>query len=279
VLLETLGPEKYIPTTLLLLAEKGSQANEKNKTAITGFAADLVNSFAIAARLTAISSFLSLILSIPRTPDEESNLPIDVKTLSKETLAALRLASLAMVAQVVESRSLQAGVSRAFAAGDATFVEFDYFSPIVEKLLLLTAKKRKDTAKLAHAAMDGVFSVLPIQMVTTIVETFIKSNKDVKVTTNMITIASDRLAKTSTSDGSTKSALSLLLTLLKDVVESGDVESSVTALGCVGRLSRVHGKSDLTVFESMVQSVVSHGVNSGDVIVQDAAVECLLAML
>lgn len=47
-MLETLGPEEYIPVALFLLAEKGRQMI---KTAITEFGADLLNSFPLETRL------------------------------------------------------------------------------------------------------------------------------------------------------------------------------------------------------------------------------------
>jgi hypothetical protein len=52
VLLETLGPNQHLPTALFPLAEKGCQANEKSKSAMTEFGADLMNSFHLSTRLT-----------------------------------------------------------------------------------------------------------------------------------------------------------------------------------------------------------------------------------
>jgi U3 small nucleolar RNA-associated protein 10 len=52
VLLETLGPDQHLPTALFLFADKGCQANEKSKAAVTEFGADLVNSFPLSTRLT-----------------------------------------------------------------------------------------------------------------------------------------------------------------------------------------------------------------------------------
>jgi hypothetical protein len=57
VLLETLGPEEHIPTALLLLADKGkgrpaeTEKKKKDKDAMAEFAADLLNSFPLTARL------------------------------------------------------------------------------------------------------------------------------------------------------------------------------------------------------------------------------------
>ena len=52
VLLETLGPEKHLSSALLQFGEKGSQAKDSGKAAVTEFAADLINSFPLATRLT-----------------------------------------------------------------------------------------------------------------------------------------------------------------------------------------------------------------------------------
>lgn len=54
VLLETLGTDEHLPTTLFLLAEKCCQSNEKNKTTNAEFGGDLLNSFSLSSRLTVL---------------------------------------------------------------------------------------------------------------------------------------------------------------------------------------------------------------------------------
>jgi hypothetical protein len=297
-LLETLGPEEHIPIALFLLADKGHQTEkskpspaDKNKAAMTEFGADLLNSFALTARLQAIEIFLKLVAWIPQDPAEDfGHLPIDIKSHSKDQLAALKLECLGIVARFFGSSSLQNGVSRAFATGDVALMTADFFSPIVEKLLQLSQTNQKgticqflltlDESKSVHAALEKVFAVLPLQAVAKLVETFLDTNRDTKVTSSMISIASNRIARGGTSDVTLKPALRLLLSLLNDLVKSGDdVEAAAVAFDCIGKLCRVHGKSELSMFEATLPAIVGHGVNSDNAVIREKGVNCLLQML
>ena len=130
---------------------------------------------------------------------------------------------------------------------------------------------------LVHAALDGVFAVLPLQLVANIVETFLKHN--INVSSSMISIASDRLAS-SVSDVTLKPALTLLLSLLNDLITSADdTDAIVVALGCIVKLSRVHGKGELPLFEAILPAIVARGVGNDNRVVKEKSVNCLFAML
>ena len=76
---------------------------------------------------------------ISRDDSEDiGSLPIDVKSYSPEKLASLKNECLAAVIAVVNSSSFKGNVTRVFAAGDISSINTDHFSPIVEKLLLLS---------------------------------------------------------------------------------------------------------------------------------------------
>jgi len=55
VLMETVGPDEYLSTTLFLLAEKFCQGKERSKAANAEFGVDLLKSFSLSTRLTALS--------------------------------------------------------------------------------------------------------------------------------------------------------------------------------------------------------------------------------
>jgi hypothetical protein len=238
-----------------------------------------------------MDGFLNLIVLIPQEMSEDiTTLPLSIKLHSKDDLAALKNKCLAILAEVIGSRSLQNGVTHAFAIGDVSFIANDYFSPIVEQLLVLSSTNRKgisfvdgltlDNAALIHVSLDGVFGVLPLQWVADIVGTFLETKTDVRITSSMITIASDRLARDAVTLVALKPALSRLLSLLNDIVQSADdVEATRVALGCIGKLSRVHGKTELPLFETIVPAIVSRGIGNESRIVKEQAVNCLFAML
>lgn len=50
-LVEALGPEQHMHLALMSLAEKCCEDKERNKTTLTEFAVDLVNSFSLETRL------------------------------------------------------------------------------------------------------------------------------------------------------------------------------------------------------------------------------------
>jgi hypothetical protein len=128
--------------------------------------------------------------------------------------------------------------------------------------------------------MDGLLSALPLQFVTNIVETFVVSKRDVSVTSNMISIASNRLTKFSASILALKASLSQLLSLLKDIVQSAeDTDATGVALECIAKLSRVHGKTELSLFENVVPVIAERGVGSGNDITIQNSLNCLLSML
>jgi len=55
VLLETVGPDEYLSTTLFVLAEKCCQGKERSKAGNAEFGADLLKSFSFSTRLTVLS--------------------------------------------------------------------------------------------------------------------------------------------------------------------------------------------------------------------------------
>jgi hypothetical protein len=120
---------------------------------------------------------------------------------------------------------------------------------------------------------------LPLQLVANIVETFLKTERNTKVTSDMIAIATDRLSK-STSDVSLKASLGQMISLLNDTIDSSnDVEAMVVALKSLAKLSRVHGKAELPSFEKVLPALISRGVGGNDRIVKENAVGCLESML
>jgi hypothetical protein len=113
---------------------------------MTEFGADLVNSFPAPTRLVVLDLFLMFPVQIPLDASEDrGELPVDLKSYSREKLAALKNECVAIVAFTIGTRSFQTAIGRSFAAGEVSFLTTDYFSPIVEKLLLLTSQNRKGT--------------------------------------------------------------------------------------------------------------------------------------
>jgi hypothetical protein len=85
-----------------------------------------------------------LIVLIPRDQNEDiENLPVNVKSYSRDKLGALKAECLEMIALVLGFRTFQISIGRSFADGDLSIVNNDFFSPIVEKLLLLTPENQK----------------------------------------------------------------------------------------------------------------------------------------
>lgn len=77
---------------------------------------------------------------IPRdTSESVVRFPIDIRALSSDTLVAIKSESLKVIAGLLGSRALQAAASRGFSSGDVQLVTEDYFSPIMEKLLILAS--------------------------------------------------------------------------------------------------------------------------------------------
>ena len=96
----------------------------------------------------------------------------------------------------------------------------------------------------------------------------------------MISTASDRLARVSGSHVALKSSLEQLLSLLCDVIQSAeDIDATVVSLSCIAKLSRVHGKAELPLFENVLPVIVTHGIRStNNKNIQNSA-DCLLGLL
>ena len=137
VLMETVGAEEFLSTTLFLLAEKTCETKNKEKSSASEFGSDLVKSFPLSTRLAAVDSFLRMIMFIPRDPNEiVESLPVELGTYSVSKLGSLKKECLAIVAGELRSQSFQGAVSRIRDAGD---VSNEVFSSILEKLLLVRA--------------------------------------------------------------------------------------------------------------------------------------------
>ena len=81
------------------------------------------------------------------------------------------------------------------------------------------------------------------------------------------------------SDVSLKSSLAQLLRLLKCIIESAeDIDAMDVALENVGKLSRVYGKSELPLFESILPTVVC-GLDIPNDVSAESTLNCLLSML
>jgi hypothetical protein len=138
----------------------------------------------------------------------------------------------------------------------------------------------KDVREVITSAMDGLLSPLPLQFVTGVVETLVKSGTDFVVTTHMISLAAERLTRASSTDLSLKKSLTQLLSLLNDVLQSSqDLEEVIVALNCVGKLSRVYGKAELPLFEAVVPTIIARGIGSEENLVIEKSCDCLLSML
>lgn len=223
--------------------------------------------------------------------DDKAYLPSDLKSYSTEKLNSLKRNSLEIVASILESRSYQAGVRQAFAMGDVEIISEDRFPTIIEKLLLLSSRSGKgllshielligDVRELITSAMDGLLSPLPLQFVTGVVETLVKSGTDFVVTTHMISLAAERLTRAASTDISLKKSLTQLLSLLNNVLQSSlDVEEVIVALNCVGKLSRVYGKAELPLFDAVVPTIIARGIRNEEALVIEKSCDCLLSML
>ena len=132
---------------------------------------------------------------------------------------------------------------------------------------------------LISTAIDGLLSPLPLQLVTSIVKKFLDSNTDLNVTLSMINITTDRLSNAIASDALFKQSMSLFLSVLEDTIIRGEHKAQIIALDSIGKLSRIHGKAELDLFESQVSSIIQSGVLHPNVDIESAAVRCLLSML
>jgi len=222
--------------------------------------------------------------------DDTILLPIDLKSYSTEKLNALKRNSVEIVASILESRSYQSGVRHAFAMGDVEIISEDRFPAIIEKLLLLSHSGKGspnlvkeltiDVREVITSAMDGLLSPLPLQFVTGVVETLVKSGTNFVVTTHMISLAAERLTRASSTDLSLKKSLTQLLSLLNDVLQSSqDLEEVIVALNCVGKLSRVYGKAELPLFDPVVPTIIARGIRSEENLAIEKSCDCLLSML
>jgi hypothetical protein len=196
-----------------------------------------------------------------------------------------------IVTSILQSRSYQTGVRYAFSTGDITIISDNRFAAIIEKLLLLASRSGKgilcsqtaltrDLRGLVTLALHSLLSPLPIQFVTGVVETLVRGKADFVVTTHMISIAAERLTRAHSTDISLKSSLTKLLSLLSGVVTSSqNMEEVVVALNCIGKLSRVYGKAELSLFDAVVPSVVTRGIHGEDAVAVENSCTCLLSML
>src|SRR5262245_46328625 len=96
---------------------------------------------------------------------------------------------------------------------------------------------------------------------------------------SMITIATERLSRGGISEVSLKAPLTLFLSVLDDIIAEAMEDASITALASIGKLSRIHGKAELALFEPMVQTIVRNGVPNGNANVKTAAIRCLHSMM
>ena len=80
--------------------------------------------------------------------EDVGSIPVSLKSYSQDKLAVLKAECLEIVALVLGSRTFQTSVGRSFAIGDVSILTSDYFSPIVEKLLLLTPKKQSGASRI-----------------------------------------------------------------------------------------------------------------------------------
>jgi len=139
---------------------------------------------------------------------------------------------------------------------------------------------KEDVREVITSAMDGLLSPLPLQFVTGVVETLVKSGTDFVVTTHMISLAAERLTRAASTDLSLKKSLTQLLSLLNGVLQSSsDVEEIIVALNCVGKLSRVYGKAELSQFDAVVPTLIAHGIRSEETLIIEKSCDCLLSML
>jgi hypothetical protein len=205
------------------------------------------------------------------------DLPINLDSFPSERLDFLKIQCLEMASGAIRSRSFQSNIARLFATGDTTILTNDQFSPIVEKLLTLESPD-EDVSNLVQSALDGLLSALPLQFITTILDTFVKTQKGVRA--NMLTIASDIVAKASSSDLSLRASITQLLALLTNILEQDDdLKAKTIALRCIRVLSRVHGKAELPLFESALSIIVDKGVGSENVDLIEHSLDALLSML
>jgi len=231
---------------------------------------------------------MNLVAQMPSDPNEGTeSLPVDMKSYSVDTLRTLNRGCLEIVHSVLKSRRFQSSIEHIFATGDVSFVTTDYFSPIVEKLLLVASQNVKGmlsvyqlspgVGEIVASALDGLLSALPLQYLTGIVEAFIKSKTE--VTLNMLCIATDRLTRTPSSDIALKASLRQLLSIITSILESSEElnEMNVT-LQCISQLSRKHGKAELPLFEGLVPVIVSR-IDTENAIVVQRSLDCLSSML
>ena len=154
-------------------------------------------------------------------------------------------------------------------------------SPVkIRKVRAILTRLTLDFGKSITTAVDGVLSALPLKLVSGIVETFVKTKRDVFVTMRMISIASDRLTRVLASDVALKSSLAQLLSLMSDIIQaSEDTDATEAALECIAKLSRFHGKAQLPLFENTLPVIVAKGVGSSNNDIVQHSLNCLLSLL
>jgi U3 small nucleolar RNA-associated protein 10 len=288
VLIETVGADECLPTTLFLLVEKACETKNKKKSLASEFGSDLLKSFPLSTQLAAVDSFLRMIMFIPRDPNEVvESLPVELAGYSASKLGSLKRDCLGILASELESQSFQGAVLRIRAAGE---VDNAGFSSIAEKLLLVRADSESTILlgvglivgirRLIETSLEGLLASLSLPSVIDIVETFVQTNRDTGVTSKMIPIAAARLVRTPATDSACQMAISKLLPLLSDILKAGvDVDSSGVALDSIAKLSRVHGKAHVAQFEDILPVLMEHGIwSSREKTVHDT-LNCLFVMM
>src|SRR5271156_4969587 len=100
------------------------------------------------------------------------------------------------------------------------------------------------------------------------------------MTSQMISIATDRFTKPSKSDTTATASVTQFLALLSAIIENGETPSTTAvALECVARLSQVHGKASLDSFEKIPPTIVECGLQNDNDVVVLHSLRCLLSML
>ena len=134
--------------------------------------------------------------------------------------------------------------------------------------------------KLIAKAIDGLLSALPLQVIARILDHFVKTKTDVQIMISMITITTDRLAGVASSDPNLAPALAKLMSILTELVSSSEESEAIaTSLICIAKLSRVHGKAELSLYENILPIIVDHGLGANDDVIVQQSLDCMLSML